>query len=360
MATSYLNIKLVDSGKNTNYQLQNLILIYKIQFELLHKLYNKIQLDQKSYTLFGLQYLFQLFSAQTILIVMIKQEKQEYNPTKRQQKIFNQTSFLKEEALDGSMTKQIKRRGKKKKKTKQARSQSTQKAKQNKNNVKQEALSKSFSNNNYEDELEETENYEIDRPQKVIGIRYNKKIGQNQYLIKWFNYQESESTWESIKNLQGCKVLITMYMEELQRQLPLCDPLFTLPPMPNVEPIAIISIQDGYCWLSWPFRDNYEKPDATRVKEVVAKQYYPKLYKDRKNYEQIIKKGYKEVNEKLIAEQDYYDDKALCVYDIRKGLCLLMVRNYDEELQMVWCDMTLVNPLLILEYFSVQNWIYKL
>ena len=36
--------------------------------------------------------------------------------------MFNSTSFLKEEALDGSMTKQIKRRGKKKKKTKKARS----------------------------------------------------------------------------------------------------------------------------------------------------------------------------------------------------------------------------------------------
>lgn len=45
--------------------------------------------------------------------------------------------------------------------------------------------------------------------------------------------------------------------------------------MPNVEPIAIISIKDGHCWLSWPFRDNYEKPDITRVRETSAKKYFP-------------------------------------------------------------------------------------
>ena len=41
--------------------------------------------------------------------------------------------------------------------------------------------------------------------------------------------------------------------------------------MPNVEPIAIISIQDGYCWLSWPFREDCEKPDVIRVNEISAK-----------------------------------------------------------------------------------------
>ncbi|KAL4018114.1 hypothetical protein IC575_021704 [Cucumis melo] len=44
-----------------------------------------------------------------------------------------------------------------------------------------------------------TENFELQlQPENVLGIRWNKELGANEWLIKWQGLQESDATWESV------------------------------------------------------------------------------------------------------------------------------------------------------------------
>ena len=35
-------------------------------------------------------------------------------------------------------------------------------------------------------------------PEQVLGIRWNKELGANEWLVKWKNLPETEATWEAV------------------------------------------------------------------------------------------------------------------------------------------------------------------
>ena len=50
--------------------------------------------------------------------------------------------------------------------------------------------------------------YEVE---KIIG--YRKVNKRHEYLVKWLNFDESENTWEPIRNLTNCKKLLKEFKE---------------------------------------------------------------------------------------------------------------------------------------------------
>lgn len=67
--------------------------------------------------------------------------------------------------------------------------------------------------------FEEDDNCEIEEmgadEYEVEAIRDCRVVDQRrQYLVKWKDYPEEESTWEPAKNLKGCQNLIQQFHEE--------------------------------------------------------------------------------------------------------------------------------------------------
>ena len=58
--------------------------------------------------------------------------------------------------------------------------------------------------------LQETFHYQSEEEQKFEVKRILKKQGQ-QYLVKWKDYPDSENTWEPLKNLANCQLLLQQY-----------------------------------------------------------------------------------------------------------------------------------------------------
>ena len=60
--------------------------------------------------------------------------------------------------------------------------------------------------------LEDTEGYEVE---KILDMRNTTK-GQQEYLVKWKNYDESENSWEPTRNL-NCGVSWNSSTDEIHR-----------------------------------------------------------------------------------------------------------------------------------------------
>ena len=58
--------------------------------------------------------------------------------------------------------------------------------------------------------LQETFHYQPEEEQEFEVERILKKQGQ-QYLVKWKDYPDSENTWEPLKNLANCQLLLQQY-----------------------------------------------------------------------------------------------------------------------------------------------------
>ena len=44
-----------------------------------------------------------------------------------------------------------------------------------------------------------TKDFELQlRPETVLGIRWNTKLGANEWLVKWKELPEAEATWEAV------------------------------------------------------------------------------------------------------------------------------------------------------------------
>ena len=65
--------------------------------------------------------------------------------------------------------------------------------------------------------LQETFHYQSEEEQEFEVKRILKKQGQ-QYLVKWKDYPDSENTWEPLKNLANCQLLLQQYRQEQDRR----------------------------------------------------------------------------------------------------------------------------------------------
>ena len=71
--------------------------------------------------------------------------------------------------------------------------------------------------------LQETFHYQSEEEQEFEVERILKKQGQ-QYLVKWKDYPDSENTWEPLKNLANCQLLLQQYQREQDRRAQPAEP----------------------------------------------------------------------------------------------------------------------------------------
>jgi hypothetical protein len=55
--------------------------------------------------------------------------------------------------------------------------------------------------------------------EKLIAMKNDKK-GEPSYLVKWANYDDTESTWEPLKNLTGCMKLVRAFGKNAKQTRP--------------------------------------------------------------------------------------------------------------------------------------------
>ena len=61
--------------------------------------------------------------------------------------------------------------------------------------------------------LQETFHYQPEEEQEFEAEQILKRKGQ-QYLVKWKDYPDSENTWEPLRNLANCQLLLQQFRQE--------------------------------------------------------------------------------------------------------------------------------------------------
>ena len=61
--------------------------------------------------------------------------------------------------------------------------------------------------------LQETFHYQPEEEQEFEVKQILKRKGQ-QYLVKWKNYPGSENTWEPLRNLTNCQLLLQQFWQK--------------------------------------------------------------------------------------------------------------------------------------------------
>jgi transposase InsO family protein len=65
-------------------------------------------------------------------------------------------------------------------------------------------------------ETEEDNEFEVE---KILDHRrYGVRASENEYLVKWLGYDDSENTWEPETNLDNCKQMVQQYHKKLQQR----------------------------------------------------------------------------------------------------------------------------------------------